>query len=425
MSGTAGSIIVVGAGAAGLNAAYELSRAGRRVTVLEARDRIGGRIWTLPATEFGYDAEGGPEFVHGDAPVTTALVRAAGLTLTPMTGERWSLRDGPLARAQWSFPDEDLFEAALTKLVHDAPIARFLDEHFGAERYAGLRRSVLRMVEGYDAADPNRISAMAVRDEWLSPGERNQGRITQGYGALMHFLERECRQRGVAIRFGVAVTAVELRGGKTAVLCADSSRIDADAVVVAVPLPILREMIFTPAQPDKMAAADDIGFGDVIKFLLRFRNEWWRELRGGELDRLSFIISNEAVPTWWTQYPAPHPVLTGWLAGPRAAPYRTLAADALIELAVGSLARMFGRPESDLHRDLVAARAISWGADRLARGAYSYATPETRPAQEILLRPVNGRLFFAGEALYGGVDMGTVEAALASGRDAARMVASS
>ena len=73
-------------------------------------------------------------------------------------------------------------------------------------------------------------------------------------------------------------------------------------------------------------------------------------------------------------------------------------------------------------RDLVAARAINWAHDPFARGAYSYATPETRAAQSVLSRFAGGTIFFSGEALYRGRDMGTVEAALASGLETARMV---
>src|SRR6478609_8409346 len=76
-------IVVIGAGAAGLMAARELARAGRRVTLLEARDRCGGRIYPLPARDFGYAAEGGAEFVHGEAPVTCGLLREAGLKPNP------------------------------------------------------------------------------------------------------------------------------------------------------------------------------------------------------------------------------------------------------------------------------------------------------------------------------------------------------
>src|ERR1700709_1810108 len=79
-------IVVVGAGAAGLMAARELARAGRRATLLEARERGGGRIYPLPAGEFGYAAEGGAEFVHGEAPVTHGLLREAGLEVLPIPG---------------------------------------------------------------------------------------------------------------------------------------------------------------------------------------------------------------------------------------------------------------------------------------------------------------------------------------------------
>ena len=85
-------------------AARELARAGKAVTLLEARDRCGGRIETLPAAEFGYAAEGGPEFVHGAANHTRALMREAGLSLISSRGTAWYAADGVLTLDDRSMP---------------------------------------------------------------------------------------------------------------------------------------------------------------------------------------------------------------------------------------------------------------------------------------------------------------------------------
>ena len=114
-------ILVVGAGAAGLMAARELVREGKRVTILEARDRCGGRIYPLPAEEFGYPAEGGAEFVHGGAPVTRALMREAQISLLPRGGTRWSARTGKLSPNGSSVPHMGRFYQALSEVKADLP----------------------------------------------------------------------------------------------------------------------------------------------------------------------------------------------------------------------------------------------------------------------------------------------------------------
>jgi monoamine oxidase len=415
-------LVVIGAGAAGLMAARELARAGKRVTVLEARDRFGGRIYTLPTAEFGYPAEGGPEFLHGAARVTRAVMREAGLSLSPRGGSRWSLRSGTLALADTSMPYASRFYQALREVNADLPIADFLEAHFSGPRYAELRRSVTRTVEGYDAADPHRASTLALREEWMARDDGQHGRIAEGYGALIDHLAAECRRHGAALHLGAVVTAIEDCGSGIAVRCRDGTVIEADAAILTVPLPLLPEIALPSPARERVAAAADIGFGNVVKILLRFTGPWWADHGGRELADLSFLLSDARVPTWWTQHPAEFPVLTGWFAGPKADGVASLAESELVDMGLASLAEVFDLPVDRLRQLLVAARAINWGNDPFARGAYSYATPSTRAAQSLLRQPDGGAIFFSGEALYSGPDIGTVEAALAIGLETAETI---
>jgi monoamine oxidase len=402
--------------------ARQLARAGKRVTILEARDRCGGRIYPLPAEEFGYPAEGGPEFVHGAAPMTRALMREAKLSLLPRGGTRWTARTGKLSPNEPSPPHMGRFYRALSEVKADLPIAEFLETQFADRRYDEMRRSVTRTVEGYDAADPRRTSTLALRDEWLARDDGPHGRIAKGYGALIEFLSSECRRHGAALHLDAAVTAIDKARGRVAAHCQHGATFEADAAVLTVPPPLLSEIALPPAACERVAAAADIGFGNVVKILFRFGTNWWADLGGRDLSDLSFLLSDATVPTWWTQYPYKNPVLTGWLAGPRADKVSPLAEAELIEMGLASLGEIFDLPVDRIRSHLVAARAINWGNDPFARGAYSYATPRTRGAQAVLRQPNGDGIFFSGEALYAGPVMGTVEAALASGEETAQTI---
>lgn len=402
-------------------AARELARAGRRITILEARHRCGGRIRPLPSEDFGYPAEGGAEFVHGAAPLTRALMKDAGLALVPRLGSRGTMRAGTFSPDGFSAPFGDRFQEALAEPKDDLPIAEFLETHFAGAQHESLRRAITRMVQGFDLADPRRASTFAVRDEWAGRREAQDGRIAEGYGALIDHLVRHCRSRGVVLRLGAPVTAIAEQGKGIVARCRDGDVVEGDAAILAVPLPILSEIALPPAERPRVAAACDIGFGSVVKILLRFRRRWWTGRGDRDLSDLSFLRTDTAVPTWWTQHPVDHPVLTGWHPVPTPDRASSLSEADLIELGLASLGEAFGLPVEDIRRDLVASRAIDWGSDPFARGAYSYATPRTRGAQAALSRPA-GAIFFSGEALYAGPDMGTVEAALASGARVAQTI---
>lgn len=418
MSDTSEHIVIVGAGAAGLMAARALARAGKRVTIMEARDRCGGRIHPLPASEFGYAADGGAEFVHGEAPVTRGLAREAGLSVRTIGGTQWSFDGKAFSRESSRDAYHEKLHAAVKELTDDLTVAEFLRRHFAGPEYARLRHAVERMVEGYDAADPERASTLALRDEWMNDRHATQGRIDGGYGRLIDFLAAECRKSGAAIHLGAVVAAIEESGGKVVVRCAGGEEQICDRVILTVPLPLLREIALPAAARTKAAAADDIGFGSVIKLLLRFKRPWWRERE--ELADMLFLLSDETIPVWWTRHDQHH-VLTGWFGGPRTAKLSHLDPQGLIDAGLDSLTAIFNQPREDIARSLVAAAAANWAHDPFARGAYSWATPQTRAAQEILAR-ADGPVLFSGEALYRGRDMGTVEAALASGLETAGLI---
>jgi monoamine oxidase len=352
-------------------------------------------------------------------------MREAGLSLTPSHGTAWFAADGVLSVDDRATPHAAELHQALSALTSDLPVAEFLARHFADPRYAELRRSVTRMVEGYDAADPSRASTYALREEWMGRGLGQQGRIAEGYGALIGFLLAECRRHRVTVHFGAAVSAIDADVQKVTVRCRDGRSFAADAAVLTVPLPLLRNIVL-PEEARAIAAAAlaDIGFGNVVKILLRFSRNWWAAHAGQNLADMSFLFSSAAVPTWWTQHPEQHSVLTGWLAGPRADAVAMLSSDQIIARAIGSLAQNFAVPADGLKALLVAARAINWGADPFACGAYSYATPSTAQVLARLDR-ANERVWFSGEAFYAGPEMGTVEAALASGWQAARRILSS
>jgi monoamine oxidase len=414
--------VIVGAGAAGLMAARELGRGGKGVTILEAQRRCGGRIHPLPVPEFGYPAEGGAEFVHGEAPVTRALMREARLALAPTAGTRWRVQDGAFSQSDPVAPHAARFYQALAELDADLPIADFLESRFAGPQYVDLRRSIHRMVEGYDAADPARASTLALRDEWMGRGLGTQGRIAGGYGALIDFLAAECRRQGAEIRLGAVVNAIDQRDGGVVARCEDGGAYAGDAAILTVPLPLLTAIALPRPAREKAAAGAHIGYGNVVKILLRFATRWWKNAGGRDLADLSFVISRARVPTWWTQHPQEHRVLTGWFGGPKTAALAPLAEHELVEVGLAALAEIFASPVNRLTSALVAARAINWANEPFARGAYSYATPETRAAQSVLGGADGSAIHFSGEALYRGRDMGTVEAALASGLETARMV---
>jgi monoamine oxidase len=425
-------IIIIGAGAAGLMAARELGRHGIDTTILEARDRTGGRILTLENSGFSKPVETGAEFIHGDDLVETLqLLSEAGISYLPLEGDIWRDRKGTLRKEEDFMEGGALLETRLQELKADMPISAFLDQHFPGNDYAELRNSVKGFVEGYDAADTNRASTFALRDEW-SGGDKQQYRTNGGYTAMVELLENQCRQAGCDVRLSSVVKKIRFMQDNVEITCADGAVYEAGKVIVTVPIGILQGsadtaagIAFFPPIDEKLLYAQQIGSGTVIKILLEFKTAFWEDaIPGKKLDKLGWLFSDKLIPTWWSQYPDKTPLFTGWLAGPRADRFKDAEDAVILQEALQALGSIFNRESENLRGLLTAWRVVNWKSDPFSMGAYAYATVETDEAKKHLNDPVNGQVYFAGEALFEGGHMGTVEGALLSGKSVARQILS-
>jgi monoamine oxidase len=287
---------------------------------------------------------------------------------------------------------------------------------------------VRMMVEGFDAADPQRASVKAIAAEWGGDSLQGQARPLGGYGALMSALALQLDPGRSRLLLGAMVEAVEWGGSSVqlAVRCRGRTlQLAARCAVIALPVSILQlpagtpgAVRFDPPLREKRAALDTLAVGPVIKLVLQFRRPFWEQWQDGEFVDAGFLHAPEAAfPTLWSALPFRAPLLTAWVGGPRAQRLQQLAGDDLIEQALASVQQALGFP-SPLHAELVGAHWHDWGADPLARGAYSYISVGGGDAPRLLAEPLDERLYFAGEAADPD-SSGTVEAALQSGQRAA------
>lgn len=430
-------VIIVGAGAAGLMAARELSQAGKTVVILEARRRIGGRMYSVLFNSLQQPVEAGAEFIHGNLPLTIQLLKEAGIKYAECGGEIVEVQKRELEEMNDFVETNKAFRKKLEALETDMTVDDFLERYFSGDEYAYLRKSIIRFIQGYEAADTSRASIISLRGDLLGNRDEEQYRIEGGYKKMYDYLLKECIANGCMLHLSSTVKHIASESGLAVAVTARGETYTAKQLLITAPLGVLQAKSHKEAAIDIPALSkrhkdllQKMGYGQVIKILLAFKHPFWKdgvveEMMHKKMDNVSFIFSDAAIPTWWTQVPQKSNLLTGWLAGPRSLKFKDLKNDEILDKAIHALSVIFKLNEAIIKEQLTDSMICNWPADPFSLGGYSYPTLYTEAAVELFKEPVNDNIYFAGEAFYEGPYAGTVEASLTSAVNAVHQMLNS
>jgi monoamine oxidase len=410
--------LIIGGGIAGLTAARHLTEAGLRVTLLEARERLGGRIYTQSTGKF--PVELGAEFIHGRPNEILSLAAEGAAPIVPVQGSFRRKINGEWADAGHLMEKVDQLFSRLPKKEPDESFQYYLDRSGEDD---DVKQQALRYVEGFHAADPSLISARSIRRDSEAEEAINgdqQHRIASGYESLVRAVADRIDRSRCDIVMNTPVNEIAWRHGQV-IARAGLTEYVASRAIVTLPLGVLKSgsVAFSPALPEKQNAMSFLEMGPVIRVSLCFKEKFWEQ--DSKMADLSFLFTDDPqFPTWWTSNPLPYPILTGWAAGPNAGTHTGRSNDQIVTSAIQSLARITKTAEPELRTLMTESFVHNWQADPFSRGAYSYTAVGGIDAAKKLAETVVDTLYFAGEATNSDGYTGTVHGAIATGLRAAK-----
>jgi monoamine oxidase len=424
-------VAIIGAGAAGLTALRELDRAGREALCFEARQRIGGRIFTAHDPLSPLPIELGAEFIHGRPPEIWNIINAARLTAYDCGDTAIRLQNGQVQDEQaWDTIERVMADLRLA--ASQGPDRSFSEFLANAVHTEQAKRWATGYVEGFNAARQEIIGIASLAQDATASEEIDGGRafrLMNGYQAVPLHLLAGVADSTHKLRLNSVVETIVWQPGSASVhirhaLTGVTQTIRCRRVVITVPLGVLQSengIHFQPAPGDALQAARRLVVGQVLRVALRFREAFWEENK--DISFAGFLLSDEPVfPTWWTPLSVRAPLITGWSAGPHADTLLGQPQAHVVSQAVAALTRITGADPARVANLLEAAYFHDWHADPFARGAYSYAPAHALPARNLLATPVARTLYFAGEATELNGHSATVHGAIASGKRVAQQI---
>ncbi|MCI0446144.1 FAD-dependent oxidoreductase [bacterium] len=430
------NVLIIGAGAAGLAAAKELSDAGKKVTVLEARDRIGGRIYTYHDAPNGVPIELGAEFIHGRTPEIFDVLHKSGPMFYDATERHWFFHNRRLKHSKefWT-PLNEIMEKLKNVADRDLPFQDFLNRHSSESETKSI---ATLFVEGFHASRAEKIGVQGIIKANEASDQidgEHPFRIINGYDSITNWLYNQALTKGAVFHLNSVVEQIHWRKNHVGVAVRSSNgseHYEASCAIITLPLSLLADsnaVEFMPEITQKHIAAKRLIMGNVIKINLRFQEPFWEKVKFQTNKKqedgwnLGFIHSPDAlIPTWWTQLPLRVPLLVGWAGGSKAGKILSSSKDQLLDYAFDSLQYICAIPRKRIHDLLKASHIHNWHDDPFTRGAYSYVPVHGLDAQQELARPIDNTLFFAGEATNTDGHLGTVHGAISTGLRAAREI---
>ena len=421
-------VVILGGGCAGLAAAAVLAGRGVDVVILEARGRLGGRVWTRREAQHETHGETrtsielGAEFVHGEAPRTVAIARDRGIAFESVrSAQRWK-RDGALVEAPDLSRSLHAAVEAAARVGSQTPDQSFVDALAAAHVGGPGRELALEYVQGLQAAEGDKISARALAIGDI--GDEHTRRTVGGYDQIPVALAG--RLPAGVVQLNRVVRSIQWRRGFVEVQTGGEPdrTFTATMAIVALPIGVLRSLTFEPALTtfeDKANALSHLASGRAVRVVLRFREPFW----ASRLPTPAFVHMPGCLwPVLWTGPGPDSPLLTVWSGGPMAKALEALGLDAagLADRALDVVANAFGTPRATVDGAVTGTWTHDWTRDAFSRGAYSYPLVGGAGAARSLAAPLHETLFFAGEVTADPPANGTVEGALESGYAAADAV---